>query len=91
MKRKDLIVAAAAGAQVSRRQAEAVINAALAAVTEELKQGGKVQISGFGTFEVRTRAARSGRNLKTGASVEIAASKVPAFKAGKTLKEAVQD
>ena len=91
MKRKDLIAAAAAGAQVSRREAEAVINAALAAVTEELKQGGKVQISGFGTFEVRTRAARSGRNLKTGAAVEIAASKVPAFKAGKTLKEAVQD
>ncbi len=91
MKRKDLVAAAAAGAQVSRKEAEAVITAAFAAITEELKKGGKVQLSGFGTFEVRTRAARTGRNLQTGASVEIAASKVPAFKAGKSLKEAVQD
>ena len=75
---------------VSKKDTEQVLNAFIATVQKTLKQDGKVQIPGFGSFEVRERAARSGRNPLTGEAIEIAAAKVPAFKAGKDLKDAIQ-
>lgn len=75
---------------VSKKDTEQVLNAFIATVQKTLKQDGKVQIPGFGSFEVRERAARSGRNPLTGEAIEIAAAKVPAFKAGKGLKDAIQ-
>ena len=75
---------------VSKKDTEQVLNAFIATVQKTLKQDGKVQIPGFGSFEVRERAARSGRNPLTGEAIEIAAAKVPAFKAGKGLKDAVR-
>jgi len=91
MNKTELIAAAAAEANVSKKDAAAVIEAALGAVTASLKKGEKVQLIGFGTFEVRERAAREGVNPRTGASVKIAATKVPAFKAGKALKDTVNE
>ena len=82
--------AAAAEAGMSKKDAEKAVNAALAAITEELKNGGKVSLVGFGTFEVRERPERQGRNPQTKEPMTIAASKLPAFKAGKALKDAVQ-
>lgn len=67
----------------------AVVDATVASISAELTNGGKVQLIGFGTFETRQRAAREGRNPKTGAALKIAASKTPAFSAGKSLKDAV--
>lgn len=90
MNKTELIAAAAAEANVSKKDAAAVIDAALAAVTASLKKGDKVQLIGFGTFETRKRAARQGKNPKTGEAIKIAASKVPAFKAGAALKNAVK-
>lgn len=90
MNKTELIAAAAAEANVSKKDAAAVIDAALAAVTASLKKGDKVQLIGFGTFETRNRAARQGKNPKTGEAIKIAASKVPAFKAGAALKNAVK-
>ena len=90
MNKTELIAAAAAEANVSKKEAAAVIDAAIAAVTASLKKGEKVQLIGFGTFETRTRAARQGKNPKTGEAIKIAASKVPAFKAGAALKNAVK-
>ncbi|MBQ3074451.1 MAG: HU family DNA-binding protein, partial [Clostridia bacterium] len=78
MNKTELIAAAAAEANVSKKDAAAVIDAAIAAVTASLKKGDKVQLIGFGTFETRTRAARQGKNPKTGEAIKIAASKVPA-------------
>lgn len=75
---------------VSKKDTEQVLNAFIATVQKTLKQDGKVQIPGFGSFEVRERAARSGRNPLNGEAIEIAAAKVPAFKAGKGLKDAIQ-
>ena len=75
---------------VSKKDTEQVLNAFIATVQKTLKQDGKVQIPGFGSFEVRERAARSGRNPLTGEAIEIAAAKVPAFKAGKGLKDSIQ-
>ena len=75
---------------VSKKDTEQVLNAFIATVQKTLKQNGKVQIPGFGSFEVRERAARSGRNPLTGEAIEIAAAKVPAFKAGKGLKDSIQ-
>lgn len=90
MNKTELIAAAAAEANVSKKDAAAVIDAALAAITASLKKGDKVQLIGFGYFEVREREARKGKNPKTGEVIEIAASKVPAFKAGAALKNAVK-
>ncbi len=90
MNKTELIAAAAAEANVSKKEAAAVLDAAIAAVTASLKKGEKVQLIGFGTFETRTRAARQGKNPKTGEAIKIAASKVPAFKAGAALKDAVK-
>ena len=89
MNKAELINAVAAAADVSKKDAEAVISATLDAITGALKEGEKVQLVGFGSFEVKKRAARIGRNPKTKESIEIPASVVPVFKAGKALKETV--
>ena len=90
MNKKDLIKAVAAASELSNKDAEKAINALTAAVTDALKKGEKVQLVGFGTFEVRERAAKKGRNPRTGAEMEIPASKLPAFRAGQALKDAVK-
>jgi DNA-binding protein HU-beta len=74
---------------VTKTNIAAVVDATVATISAELTKGGKVQLIGFGTFETRARAAREGRNPKTGAALKIAASKTPAFSAGKSLKDAV--
>lgn len=89
MNKAELINAVAAAAEVSKKDAEAVITATLDTITEALKEGEKVQLVGFGSFEVRQRAARTGRNPKTNDMIEIPASVVPIFKAGKVLKDTV--
>ena len=90
MNKAELIATMAETSGVSKKDTEQVLNAFIATVQKTLKQDGKVQIPGFGSFEVRERAARSGRNPLTGGAIEIAAAKVPAFKAGKGLKDAIQ-
>ncbi|MBQ7416384.1 MAG: HU family DNA-binding protein [Oscillospiraceae bacterium] len=89
MNKKELIAAAAAQAGMTQKDAERVINAALDSITAALAKGERVQVSGFGIFEVKTREARVGRNPKTKEAINIPATKVPAFKASKTLKDAV--
>ena len=89
MNKAELINSVAATAEVSKKEAEAVITATLDAITAALKEGDKVQLVGFGSFEVKSRAARTGRNPRTKEVVEIPASKVPVFKAGKALKDTV--
>ena len=89
MNKSELINAVAVSAEVSKKEAEAVITAALDAITAALKEGDKVQLVGFGSFEVKKRAARVGRNPKTKETIEIPASVVPVFEAGKALKDAV--
>ena len=74
----------------SKKEAELALGATLAAITKALKKGGTVQLIGFGTFGVTKRKARTGRNPQTGAAIKIAAKKVPVFKAGKGLKDAVK-
>ncbi len=90
MNKTDLINAVADQAEVSKKDAGKAVDAFVAAVTDALKKGEKVQLVGFGTFEVRERAAREGRNPQTGETIQIKAAKVPAFKAGKALKDSVQ-
>ncbi|SIR34977.1 DNA-binding protein HU-beta [Aeromonas sp. RU39B] len=87
--KSQLIDKIADGADISKAAAGRALDAFIDAVTESLKDGDQVALVGFGTFAVRERAARSGRNPQTGATIEIAAGKVPAFKAGKALKDAV--
>lgn len=89
MNKTELIAAIAEKAELSKKDAEKVMKAFSDVVTEELKNGGKVQLVGFGTFEVSERAAREGRNPQTGKTMKIAACKAPKFKAGKALKDAV--
>ena len=89
MNKTELINAVAASADCSKKDAEAVITAALDTITAALKEGDKVQLVGFGSFEVKHRAERTGLNPRTKEPVTIAASKVPTFKAGKALKDAV--
>ena len=89
MNKAELIAAVAAAANVSKKDAEAAISATLDTIATAMKEGDKVQLVGFGSFEVKTRAARTGRNPRTKEVVEIPASKVPTFKAGKALKDAV--
>ena len=89
MNKAELINAVATAAEVSKKDAEAVITATLDTITEALKEGEKVQLVGFGSFEVRQRAARTGRNPKTNDMIEIPASVAPIFKAGKVLKDTV--
>ena len=90
MNKTELIAAAAEQAGLTKKDTEKVINAALDAITAALVKGDKVQVSGFGIFEVKEREARTGRNPRTGEPMEIAASKNPAFKASKTLKDALE-
>ena len=89
MNKTELINAVAVSADVSKKEAEAVITAALDAITAALMEADKVQLVDFGSFEVKKRAARVGRNPKTKEAIEIPASVVPVFKAGKALKDAV--
>lgn len=89
MNKTELIAAVAEKADLSKKDAEQAVNAVVASITETLKTGDKVQLVGFGTFEVRNRDARTGKNPRTGEVINIAASKVPAFKAGKALKDVV--
>ena len=89
MNKTELVAAIAEDAGLSKKDAEKALKAFTDAVTAELKKKGKVQLVGFGTFEVAKRAARQGRNPQTGATMEIAASVAPKFKAGKALKDAV--
>ena len=90
MTKVELIAAVAESAGLSKKDAEKAVNGTLNAITEALKQGDKVSLVGFGTFEVRERPVRKGRNPQTNEEITIAASKLPAFKAGKALKESVQ-
>lgn len=89
MNKAELINAVAAATEFSKKDAEAAVTATLEAITSALKDGDKVQLVGFGSFEVKKRAARVGRNPKTNDTIEIPASMVPVFKAGKALKDAV--
>jgi DNA-binding protein HU-beta len=89
MNKSDLIAAIAAKTGDTKKNAEASLNAFVEAVTESLKKGDKVQLVGFGSFEVRKRAARKGRNPQTKEEIKIPASKAPVFKAGKALKDVV--
>jgi len=89
MNKAELINAATEKAGLSKKDTEIAINAAIDVITEALKEGDKVQLVGFGAFEVKARAERIGRNPKTKEQIKIPASKVPVFKAGKALKDAV--
>lgn len=90
MVKKELINYVAEKANLSKKDAEAAVNAVFDGIVETLKAGGKVQLVGFGSFEVKERAARTGTNPATGAAIEIPASKAPVFKAGKALKESIK-
>lgn len=89
MNKSDLINAIAEDTNVSKADVDKVFNATISSVTDALRSGNSVTIVGFGTFMVRDRAARSGRNPKTGETINIPASRVPAFKPGKNLKNAL--
>ena len=90
MNKTELVAAVATKADLSKKDAEAAVKAVLDAVTEALADGEKVALVGFGTFEVKERAARTGKNPRTGEAIEMPASKVPSFKAGAALKNAVK-
>ncbi len=90
MNKTELINAVAENTGLSKKDASAAVVAVFDEITKAMAKGEKVQILGFGNFEVRERSARQGRNPQTGEVVEIAATKAPAFKAGKALKEAVK-
>ncbi len=90
MNKTELVAAIVDKAGISKKDAEKALTAFVDTVAAELKKGEKIQLVGFGTFEVRERAARTGINPQTGKSIEIAASKNPVFKAGKALKDAVK-
>jgi len=89
MNKSDLVAAIADGSGLTNADAARALSAATGAISDALSNGDKVSITGFGSFLVRSRAARTGRNPQTGATIQISASKVPAFKAGKLLKESV--
>ena len=90
MNKTELVAAMAEQAGLSKKDAEKALKAFTDVVAEELKKDGKVQLVGFGTFEVKTRAARKGRNPRTKQEITIPASKAPAFKAGKAFKDAIK-
>ncbi|NRD77042.1 HU family DNA-binding protein [Bacillus sp. BRMEA1] len=91
MNKTELINAVAEASELTKKDAGKAVDAVFEAITNALANGDKVQLIGFGNFEVRERAARKGRNPQTGEEIEIAASKVPAFSAGKVLKDAVKN
>jgi DNA-binding protein HU-beta len=90
MTKTELVVAAAKKAGLTQKDADKALAAILDVVTEALAKGDKVQLTGFGTFEVRAKAAREAHNPRTGAAIKVPASKAPAFRAGATLKKAVK-
>ncbi|HLR41916.1 MAG TPA: HU family DNA-binding protein [Pseudogracilibacillus sp.] len=90
MNKTDLVNAVAEKSELSKKDAGKAVDAVFDSIMDSLSEGEKVQIIGFGNFEVRDRSARKGRNPQTGEEIEIPASKVPAFKAGKALKDAVK-
>jgi DNA-binding protein HU-beta len=89
MKKQDFIKAVAESANVSQTTASDCFDAVVGTITESLQKGDKLTFVGFGTFSVKERAARQGRNPRTGKTIEIKAAKIPSFKAGKALKDAV--
>ena len=89
MNKTELIAAVAEKAEISKKDSEKALKAFIDVVTEQLKAGDKVQVVGFGTFEVSERAAREGRNPQTGETMKIEACKAPKFKAGKALNDAI--
>ena len=89
MNKTELVAAIAEKTELTKKDSEKALKAFIDVVTEELKKGEKVQLVGFGTFEVATREARTGRNPRTGAEMTIPASKAPKFKAGKALKDMI--
>ena len=89
MNKTDLIDAIASAADLSKADAGRALDAVVDSITDSLKKGDPVSLVGFGTFQVKHRAAREGRNPQTGATIQISASNVPSFKAGKALKDAV--
>ena len=89
MNKTELVAAIAEKTELTKKDAELALTAVVDAITEALEKGDKVQLIGFGSFEVKNRAARTGRNPKTKEAIEIAASKTPVFKAGKALKDKV--
>ncbi len=89
MNKLDIMESVAKSADISKAAAARVLDGAISAITSALKKGGMVTLVGFGTFYVGKRAARSGRNPRTGAAIKIKAAKVPKFRAGKALKDAV--
>ncbi|MCP5142334.1 MAG: HU family DNA-binding protein [Chromatiales bacterium] len=90
MNKSELVDAVAAAADISKAAAGKAVDAAVDAITAALKDGDQVSLVGFGTFKTSERAAREGRNPRTGQTIKIAASRVPTFKAGKALKDAVK-
>lgn len=90
MNKTELVAAVAAKAELSKKDAEAAVNAVFDSVKDALAEGDKVSLIGFGTFSVKSRAARTGLNPRTKETIEIPESKVPAFKAGSALKDAVK-
>ena len=90
MNKHELIETVSSKAEITKKEADLVVNATLDAIIEGLAKEGKVVIPGFGSFEVRTKTAREGRNPRTGEVVKIAAKRAPAFKPGKGMKEAVE-
>lgn len=89
MNKTSFVAAVAEKTGLTQKQADAALDAVLDIIVDELKKGEKVQLTGFGTFEVRERAEREGRNPSTGETIKIEASKIPAFKAGKKFKDAL--
>ena len=89
MNKAELVAAIAEKTELSKKDSEKALKAFIDVVTEELTKGEKIQLVGFGTFEVAERAAREGRNPRTGATMNIPASKAPKFKAGKALKDTI--
>ena len=89
MNKTELIAAVAEKTGLTKKDAERVVNATIDTITESLVKGDKVQVSGLGSFEVKTREARTGRNPQTGETIQIAATRLPAFKAAKALKDEV--
>ena len=91
MNKNELVASVAEKTGLKKTEVEKVLKAFTETVTDELKKGEKIQLVGFGTFETATREAREGRNPRTGATMKIAATKAPKFKAGKALKDAVNN
>ena len=91
MNKTELIAAIAEKTELSKKDAEKALAAVVEAITEELEEGNKVQLIGFGSFEVKSRAERTGRNPRTKETIKIPAAKLPQFKAGKAFKDAISE